>query len=456
MPGRLLRLFQPAPAQPASYKSEDEMRGKFRYWRVRQLYTTFIGYAIFYFVRKNIPLALPLMERDLGLAKADLGKILTLHDIVYGISKFLNGFLGDRCNARYFMALGLLLSAAANVAFGMNSALGVLIVCWVLNGWFQGMGFPPCARVLSHWFSPRERGTFWGLWNTSHQFGLAVILVLAGYLGEWYGWRWIFYVPAAIAAAVALLLVERLRDTPASVGLPPVEAFHGEGSSGADAARPQSTENQSLREFWRFLVRSVFSNPFIWGACISNFFIYVVRYGFVNWAPSYLQERQVSLAGAGWMMAGFELAGLVGALVAGWLTDRFFGGRRSPVCFAYMLAATACIFAFWKLPDGHPWAYALVLLTVGFLIYGPQFLVAVFTADLATRKAAATAIGMTGFFGYLSGVISGWGLGHLVDQYGWDGAFQVLIACSVLAALPWLFMWNISAEHAPQDDGPAS
>lgn len=452
MPRRLLKPFHPPVAPPATFRDEKEMHDRYRYWRVRQLYTTFIGYAIFYFVRKNIPLALPLMEKDLGLAKADLGKILTLHDIVYGISKFLNGFLGDRSNARYFMAFGLLLSAATNVAFGMNSALGVLVVCWVLNGWFQGMGFPPCARVLSHWFSPRERGTFWGLWNTSHQVGLAIILVLAGYLGEWYGWRWIFYVPAAIAAAVALLLIERLRDTPASVGLPPVEVFNGEKTRQQASSEAQAESNQSLGEFWHFLVRHVFSNPYIWCACIANFFIYVVRYGFVNWAPSYLQARQISLAGAGWMMAGFEVAGLVGSLLAGWLTDRFFGSRRGPVALLYMLATTVCIYVFWKLPDGHPWMYAAVLLLVGFLIYGPQFLVGVFTADLATRRAAATAIGMTGFFGYLSGVLSGWGLGHIVDQYGWDGAFQVLLVCSLLAALPWAFTWNVSAANAPKEN----
>ena len=449
MPARLLKPFHPPQAQPPSYSSEGEMRDRYRYWRTRQLYTTFIGYAIFYFVRKNIPLALPLMERDLHLPKADLGKILTFHDIVYGISKFLNGMLGDRSNARYFMALGLLMSAVTNVFFGMNSTLGVLIAFWVLNGWFQGMGFPPCARVLSHWFSPRERGTFWGLWNTSHQVGLAAILVLAGYLGEWLGWRWIFYVPAAIAGAVALLVVERLRDTPASVGLPPVEVYSGEKPHHPEGAHQEA--HQSREEFWGFLVRHVFKNPYIWCACISNFFIYVVRYGFVNWAPSYLQSRQISLAGAGWMMAGFEVAGLLGSLVAGWLTDRFFGSRRGPVCLLYMLATTACIFAFWKLPSGSPWMYSVMLLLVGFLIYGPQFLVGVFTADLATRRAAASAIGMTGFFGYLSGVLSGWGLGKIVDLYGWDGAFQVLVVCALLAALPWAFTWHISAEHAPKE-----
>lgn len=463
-----LKLFHPPPARPVEFESDEAMRQTYGYWRTRQLYTTFIGYAIFYFVRKNFPLAMPGMEQSLHLSKADLGKMLTWHDIIYGCSKFLNGILADRSNPRYFMALALILSALTNFAFGMSSAFGVLLMCWVLNGWFQGMGFPPCARVLSHWFSPRERGTFWGLWNTSHQFGLAVILVLAGWIaGSSLGWRYVFFIPAAIAVVVGFFIMERLRDTPGSVGLPDVEVYSGEDRTRA-AEAPAHDERvisgpiriaagPDLEEasFFQFLVRNVFSNKFIWCACIANFFVYVVRYGFVNWGPSYLQQvKHVSSLASGGMVASFEVAGLFGSLLAGWLTDRYFGSRRGPVCVIYMVATTVAIVAFWKVPPGHPWLDTCLLTAVGFLIYGPQFLVGVMTADLATKRAAATAIGMTGFFGYMSGVLSGWGLGSIVDKHGWDAAFQVLVACSVLATIPFALTWNARAK--PEGDAAPS
>ena len=438
-----LKLFHPPPPRPVEFESTEAMRRSYGYWRTRQLYTTFIGYAVFYFVRKNFPLAMPGMEKALDLSKTQLGMMITWHDIVYGISKFLNGILADRSNPRYFMSLALILSALASFAFGMSSGFGVLLFFWVLNGWFQGMGFPPCARVLSHWFSPHERGTFWGMWNTSHMVGLAGISVLAGWIASSsLGWRYVFFIPAAIAVVVGFFIMERLRDTPASVGLPDVEVYSGEDPARAaeapahdervisGAIRIVGRSEPGEGPFFEFLVRNVFSNKYIWFACIANFFVYVVRYGFVNWGPTYLQQvKQVSLMGAGFMIAGFEGAGLVGSLLAGWLTDRYFGSRRGPVCVIYMGATTVAIVTFWKLPPGNPWACAVALAAIGFLIYGPQFLVGVMTADLATKRAAATAIGMTGFFGYMSGVLSGWGLGYAVDKHGWDAAFQVLVAC---------------------------
>src|SRR5262249_44352734 len=159
------------PDLPVAEVSAEALRTRYRGYRIRQLWTTFAAYAVFYFVRKNIPVALPLMQRDLGYSKAAMGGFLTAHDLVYGVSKFGNGILAERQNARVFLGTGLLLAALANIAFGVSSGLVALSIFWMLNGWFQGMGFPPCARVLSHWFGTRERGTTWGIWNTSHQIG---------------------------------------------------------------------------------------------------------------------------------------------------------------------------------------------------------------------------------------------------------------------------------------------
>ena len=117
-----------------------------------------------------------------GISTAQLGLFLTAHDLLYGVAKFGNGVLADRSNPRYFMAAGLLLSALCNLAFGLSSGLALLGLWWLINGWFQGMGFPPCARVLSHWVGERERGVVWGIWNSSHQVGAALIL---SYRARW-------------------------------------------------------------------------------------------------------------------------------------------------------------------------------------------------------------------------------------------------------------------------------
>lgn len=441
-----MTLFKPPP--PIERLPEDKIAPVYEHWRLRHLYSTFIGYAVFYFVRKNIPVAMPLLTRDLNIGNADLGKFLTFHDIVYGFSKFLNGILGDRSNPRYFMFTGLILSAIANLCFGFSSSVLVLGVWWVLNGWFQGMGFPPCARLLAHWFSRAERGRKWSIWNTSHQVGGAGILVLSGWLGEKFGWRSIFIVPALIAIVTSFFLLNRLRDTPESLGLPPVEEYRGEEPVPTTQAAQSMEEPQPIgahaaepeESFASILVKKVFSNPYIWLICFANFFIYIIRFSFFNWAVSYLTKvKGVSLGDASWMTASFEIAGLVGSLLSGWLADKAMGGRRSPVCLIYMAGTALSIYAFWKNPVGNVWIDLATISLVGFFIYGPQFLVGVMVTDLASKEAAATAIGLTGFFGYISGIISGWGLGYVADNQGWDPIFQILLWCCLAAAIPFSF-----------------
>lgn len=444
--------FTPPPA--AAPVSGEEMPKTYSYWRWRQLYSTFVGYAIFYFVRKNLSCAFPLMEKELGIGKAQLGGFLTLHGIIYGVSKFVNGMLGDRSNARAFMAFGLFASALVNIAFGWSSTVFLLGVLWVLNGWFQGMGFPPCARILSHWFAPKERGVKWAWWNTSHQVGGALILILGGWLGQHYGWRSIFWGPAIIALLTSLFLWNRLRDTPQSLGLPDVEVFTGDAPSSAkqphtpitsDEPQPVGSivtpdvvleESTHETSFWTTLRERVFTNPYIWFICFANFFVYVVRYVYFDWWPTFLQQdRHFSPSQAGQITALFEIAGLVGSLAAGYISDRFLGGKRNPVCLIYLAATAISILLYWKLPPGGALQESILLSAVGFFIYGPQFLVGVMVADIASKEAAASAIGLTGFFGYLSGIASGWGLGMLVDQYGWNASFQMTLGCTVAAFL---------------------
>ncbi|MFN8612807.1 MAG: MFS transporter [Vulcanimicrobiota bacterium] len=418
-----------APPAPAPAVAPEDVPRQYGYWRNRQLYATFVGYAVFYFVRKNLSCAMPLMERDLGIGKSKLGGFLTAHGVIYGLSKFLNGIAADRSNARTFLTCGLLLSALMNFWFGFSSGVLTLGVVWVLNGWFQGMGFPPCARVLSHWFAPNERGVKWGIWNTSHQVGGFVILWLGGWLGQHYGWRAVFYVPAVIAVLVSFFVYERLRDTPQSLGLPDVEVYTGQAGSSAEA-----TEGEP--DFARRLSQRVFGNPYVWLICFGNFFVYVVRYVFFDWWPTFLsQERHFELSQAGQLTSYFEIAGLFGSLLAGFISDRWLKGRRNPVCLFYLLCTLGTILFYRSMPVQGYWQEAAAVAAVGFFIYGPQFLVGVMVTDIAGKEAAASAIGLTGFFGYLSGVLSGYGLGRLVELHGWDASFQLTIACTLGAIL---------------------
>jgi OPA family glycerol-3-phosphate transporter-like MFS transporter/OPA family sugar phosphate sensor protein UhpC-like MFS transporter len=305
----------------------------------------------------------------------------------------------------------------------------------MLNGWFQGMGFPPCARLLTHWFAPKEFATKMSIWNISHSLGAGLILLLCGFVLVPWHWRLCFLVPAGIALVCAVYLWFALPDTPPSVGLPEVE--------GTRTALPAP---QSGTEFRAFLMEAVFRNKYIWLISVANFFVYILRYAVLDWGPTLLhQAKHLSIGNASLMVAAFETAGVMGALLAGWLTDRLFGGRPMRTGLFYMVLAGLSLLVFWKGTGESKLLNTVWLCASGFFIYGPQCLIGIAAAKLATKQAAATAVGLTGFFGYLSTVLSGWGLGALVQWRGWEAGFAGLLVVAAIGTLLFAAAWGAKA-----------
>jgi len=426
-----LALFLPAPPAPVTLTDPAATAAGFRRWQVRVLLCSTLGYATFYFVRKNLGVAMPVMGAELGITKTSLGLFLTLQGVLYGVSKFANGFLADRANAAVFMSTALLASALINLWFGCSSTVLAFGVLWMVNGWFQGMGFPPCARLIANWFPPKQLATKFSIWNSSHNLGSILIVLLCGALVT-VNWRLCFFVPAVLALGAALLLWRFMPDTPPSVGLPEVEGTHTEIDAGAD--------------FKAFVVKQVFGNPYIWLLSVANFFVYTMRYAVFDWGPTLLLEtRHIQIMHAAWMIAGFEVFGLLGALLGGWLTDRFLGGRAARACVVYMALAGVSVLLFWKIQTQSELLITGLLCAAGFFIYGPQCLLAIACANLATKRAAATAVGLTSIFGYASTVLSGWGLGALVQHYGWNAGLAGLIACSAIGTVLFVLAWPAKA-----------
>jgi OPA family glycerol-3-phosphate transporter-like MFS transporter/OPA family sugar phosphate sensor protein UhpC-like MFS transporter len=440
------------PEPPAETKITDpaQIEQGFKYFQPRILFWTTAGYAFFYFVRKNIAVAMPAMEHQLGIGKPQLGLFLTLHGVLYGISKFANGMLADRCNGRILMVLGLSLSALMNVFFGMSHTAFAFGMFWMLNGWFQGVGFPPIARLLTHWYPPKILATKMSIWNTSHTIGYASILVICGFLVK-YDWRLCFYVPAALAILMSVGLFFELRDTPESVGLPEAEGTN-DPAIGAEACGDEPEAAMTDHDLKLFIREMVFKNPAIWIFSLANFFVYTIRYSVADWGPTMLSESKgVDVMKGSWMTAAFEVAGLFGILLSGWLTDRFFSGKTPRVCAIYMFMAGVSLFLFWKTPPGHAAMNTVLLMATGFFIYGPQALIGVAAANLATKRAAATAVGLTGIFGYASTTLSGWGLGLLVKNYGWNVAFECLVGVALIGVLVFVCIWNAKAHGYAED-----
>ena len=177
-----------------------EQSKKFQYWQWRTIIGTMIGYSIFYLVRKNFSFAIPGLTVEYGITKATFGAIIAIASFVYGLSKLINGFLADRLDGRWHLVTGLSVSAFVNIMFGAGAmicayftgvtegnkfvhALVILFaILYVINNMFQGCGFPPCNRLITHWVPPHELATKMSIWNTSHSVGAFIAAILCGYI----------------------------------------------------------------------------------------------------------------------------------------------------------------------------------------------------------------------------------------------------------------------------------
>ena len=430
----------------------------FQYWQWRVILSTMVGYSVYYFVRKNFSFAMPALGDEYGISNTSFGIILTLVGLIYGVSKFVNGVLSDRTNARWHLSFGLAICVVLNVAFGwsdklsamitghtdgpdfINGMVAVIAVLLVLNNIFQGCGFAPCNHLLAHWIPPKELATKTAIWNTSHSAGAAIVSVICGYIIATTGdWRYCFWLPAAIAATGVAFVIITLRDTPKSVGLPELEN-----------TKTELDDNDSSEAFRAFLRKKVFRNPIIWVLAVTDLFVYVVRFAILDWGPTFLQDREVPLSPelAGWTLAIFEIAGCAGMLCAGWVSDKFFDGKAHRMCVVEMFIVAICMAVLQFIPAETNSVAVLVLLALsGFFLYGPQALLGVVATKQATKKAASSAVGLIGFMSYLSVIVTGAGLGWFSDTFGWDYLFILMAGFALVGGIIVTSLWNI------KDDG---
>jgi OPA family sugar phosphate sensor protein UhpC-like MFS transporter len=435
---KILNIFKPAPNQP-EMQDELQVTKSYNYWRWRIFSGMYIGYIFYYFTRKSFTCVMPILSSDLGLSKSDLGILGSVLALTYGFSKFLSGILADRSNPRVFMALGLILTGVFNILFGASSSILWFAIFWGLNGWFQGWGWPPCAKLLTHWYSQKERGTWWGMWNSSHNVGGAVIPVFVAFCAQYWGWRYGMYVPGLLCILVGLFLLWCLRDTPQSLGLPPIEKFKND-YSGANSIDQKDISVKDL------LFKYVLNNGYIWVLAIAYFFVYVIRGAINEWTPFYLIEtKQYELVTANIGIVWFEIGGLFGSLVAGWASDRIFGGRRGPISAIFSFLVIVGIAGLWLIPPGYLAAdYALIFL-IGFLIFGPQMLIGMAAAELSHKKAAGSATGFIGWIAYLGSATAGYPLAKITEIWGWKGCFYTLGVCGLIAVVLLLPFWSIKS-----------
>lgn len=429
-----------------------QTKHSFKHWQWRVIICSMIGYAMFYFVRKNFSFAIPLIQQAYpDITKAKFGAILSAGGIIYGISKLINGILGDRTNARWHLAIGLGICVAVNFLFGWTDKLSTLItgaaegpdfvggfvlimsILYIVNQIFQGCGFAPCNHLMVSWVPPRELATKMSFWNTSHSVGAFIAAVICGYLTSW---QMCFWVPATISLVGVFFVIITLRDTPKSVGLPELPKVEGEFE--------EKEGEDNRKEYRKYLLKNVFLSPVVWILALTDLFVYVVRFAVLDWGPSMLQDMGLSAALSGWTVAIFEVAGCLGMIFAGFVSDKFFKSRSQRVCAIEMALVAGCLVALHFIQDLHsPVLFLIVLALAGFFLYGPQALLGVIASNEVSKKSASAAVGIIGFMSYLSTLITGYPLGLFADKFGWHPIFLLMTGFAVVGLVLISTLWNL-------------
>ena len=414
----------------------------FRLRRVQNWLTLGLTYAAMYMARYNFPLANKALSDAYGWDKAQVGLIITVATGVYGISAMFNGPLADRFGGRRAMLIGATGAFVFNLMFGLGAYLGVLgkgplllgylATMWTLNMYFQSYSALALIKVNSGWFHVSERGVFSAIFGSMIQSGRFLVFLLLGSAAiALLPWQWKFFLPAGIVAVMGVLTFLVVRDTPRDAGLPPFD--------------PQdATSGDTEKITFSYVARKVFSNPIAITIAVAEFCTGLVRGGFEQWFPRYMQEVQhLQLSNPIFQRNALAVvgAGILGAFVAGYASDKVFGHRRPPVAFIGYVIIVICLTVIWKAPSMELVIVAFMANSLGISMVH-SMLSGTASMDFGGQRAAATAAGMFDGMQYLGQSFVGWGLGSLLDRYGWGAWGSSMLGFAALGAVLMLFLWN--------------
>jgi len=433
-------------------------------WQRRIFWSVWVTYAAYYLCRYNMPVAKTTLCETYSWNAEQFGIVLSALTLMYAVGQFVNGQLADRFGTRVIASLGVLGSVVMNLvvfvlllvatpdAVDSRRMLTMLAVFWGINGFLQAMGWSPMVKAMAHWYPVSRRGKIMGMMGTCYQFGGAfaslLALFLVGYFAQELGgdWRSVFLVPAILFAVIGVFFFLLIRDRPEDVGLPTVNVDEEPSQGAGGAARATIAAN----------VLKTLKNPYLWVLAWTFFLLDVNRYGFVNWMPAFLDAQGIGDAAP--LLANSKkamklcihpLAGSAGAILAGWASDRFFGGRRAPVIVVLLALLGVFSILFPYVDPTNTWLVVLVVAAVGFCTYGPHILIVGHAAqDFGKKSGAAGASGFIDAMGYVGATLAGWGAGRLITSHGYEITFVTFGSAAFLAALLACIMWRVR----PQTD----
>jgi OPA family sugar phosphate sensor protein UhpC-like MFS transporter len=419
---------------------------RYERWRWTIFSVTWLAYAGFYLTRKAFSVAKNELKKPevLGLTKVQMSEMDAAYSAAYAVGQFFWGTLGDRYGTRKVVLFGMMASVVTAALMGSLRTALWMGVLFTLQGLWQASGWAPLGKNMGEFFSQRERGSVMGFWCTNYALGGFIASIVAGYAATSFGWRYAFFVPAALLAVIWTLFLLFQRDRPEDLGLPPIEQYHGEQETVINVNEQPAQEKGGT---WQ-IVLSVLRNRMVWFLGGVYFLIKPTRYLLLFWSPVYIAERLgTDTLQSGWLSGMFDLAGPLGTLVGGVMSDRIFGSKRMPVSVLALFCLASLMLVFPFIPLSRM-GMGVGMFAMGFLIYIPDSLISgTASIDFGTKKGASTANGVVngmGSIGQMLGVLlpgsveTILGKGHNI----WPGIFVGLGISLAIAGLMLAPLWN--------------
>ncbi|MEO6183292.1 MAG: MFS transporter [Verrucomicrobiota bacterium] len=394
-------------------------------WRWRILISTYSAYAGFYLTRKVFTICKVPLAKEFNVGLDQIAHIWTAYLVAYMLGQFLNSWLGRKWGPRVLLLGGLGVSIIINVIFGFANSYWTFLVFMFVNGLAQAAGWPGCVGGIAEWLRAKERGRIMGVWSTSYQVGSMLVKGIGGYLLAAYGWRYAFFGCTILTVAVWWLVYFWQRNKPQDVGLAPIVTTNSEDTR---TVRVSNDEQITLRQYLHLVF-----NPVVLIMGVSYFSIKFLRYALDSWLPTFLNLQGMDVGRASYYSGIFDLAGLAGAITAGWALDRWFRGQWQILCFVMGLGMVLGYLMVVKF-GGNPYLLAICFGLVGFMIYGPDTILAgAASIQVAGERNGVAVAGIVNGLGSLGPVIQEEVIGQLMK--GKD--FQTAIRNSNLLTL-WM------------------
>lgn len=394
--------------------------------RVKTLLAVMFCYLFYYTGRQNFGFAIPGMSEELGLSKTQLGWCSTALLWAYAIGQAINGQLADRFGGRKLMTLGGMLSFVMNWVTSFAGGLAGVLVPWAGNGFVQSMGWAPGSRILSNWWDRIHRGRVYGWYVFAAGMSSVVTFGLAAVAVD-HGWRWIFRGPVFLMLLGSLVFWLVVRERPSNMGFANLP-------DEPETAREKLHPERHLT-WWERYKCGLTCVPFLVG-CAAIGFQNLARYGLLVWVPVHFLGDDWKNSPQKWVSIALPIGMAFGAVSAGWISDRVFGGKRALPVVIFLAIAAVCAGGMAVLDRTSLFALPLLFLT-GFFVYGPQSAFWALCPDLLGKRLAGTGTGMMNFFAYLFAGLGEPLIGFLIEtNHSTHMVFPVVaVACALGAFL---------------------